>query len=308
MGCQNDCEIVTISNKKRVGRCSLLLLLCFCLLLLAIVRFKAPPETRCKLPPHSQLPHAGAQGLHGRRRQRLWLGRVPRLQVRARASTRSAAHAARHVSAMSRDTLHALRYDASSTAASIVASWEKKHHASLPPPPPPASAIHELACTTRPCGLAPEDSVHAVVSAASAAAQPCFWWIQEKRSKSSGILKVRIDAACFGANGSGSTGASGSSGISSVFSIRSPPGCTLRDVTAAIAHKAAAHGLCSPAAAASSCIVCACLPHPHLPPAAASHVITGTGPALDMPVEDVELRLGRSCVWSARAGRGGGRR
>ena len=127
--------------------------------------------------------------------------------------------------------------------------------ASSPSPPAPSSApvMYHLACSVQPCGLAPEDSIHAAVSAA--AGQQCFWWIQENRPKNSGILKVRIDAACFGASGS-------SSSISSVFSIRSPPGCTLRDVTAAIALKAAAQGYVPLAAADSSIIVCACLPHP----------------------------------------------
>ena len=156
--------------------------------------------------------------------------------------------------------------------------------------------MYHLACSVQPCGLAPEDSIHAAVSAA--AGQQCFWWIQENRPKNSGILKVRIDAACFGASGS-------SSSISSVFSIRSPPGCTLRDVTAAIALKAAAQGYVPVAAADSSIIVCACLPHPHLPPAMASHVITGTGSALDMPVDDVLARLGPNCLWSVRRRMGG---
>ena len=156
--------------------------------------------------------------------------------------------------------------------------------------------MYHLACSVQPCGLAPEDSIHAAVSAA--AGQQCFWWIQENRPKNSGILKVRIDAACFGASG-------GSSSISSVFSIRSPPGCTLRDVTAAIALKVAAQGYVPLAAADSSIIVCACLPHPHLPPAMASHVITGTGSALDMPVDDVLARLGPNCLWSVRRRMGG---
>lgn len=206
------------------------------------------------------------------------------------------------------------RYDASSTADSVVASWLKKHVISsgsvptstaLPPSGSlPEAASHELACTVHPNGLVGSDNVHAVVTAAAAAGQPCFWWIAEKNSKRPVILKVQVDAGVFAVAKRAAGGATGSSSsasaFNSVYSILSPEGFTLRDLTSAIVHKAIAQGLVPSAATDDSFVVCACIPHPHLPPAVANHAIVASAANLHTPVSDVMARLGCSCVWSAR--------
>ena len=210
-------------------------------------------------------------------------------------------------------TPHTDRYDAASTADSIVTSWLKKHHAasssSSPASPPPAAAAAAatlaLACTLRPCGLAASDTVLDVVTAASATGCPCFWWIQDTRAKQPLILKVSIDAGVFGGSKLGCASAGNSStcgAFTSVYSILCPDGFTLRDVASAVAHKAAAQGLVPPTSSALDCtfVVCACSPHPHLPPAVTNHAIVGSGAHQDMPVCDVMARLGVSCQWSAR--------
>lgn len=142
--------------------------------------------------------------------------------------------------------------------------------------------------------------MHAVVTAAAAAGQPCFWWIQEKLPKRPFILKVQVDAGVFAVAKRAAGASSSASAFNSVYSILSPEGFTLRDLASAIVHKAIAQGLVPSTATDDSFVVCACIPHPHLPPAVANHAIVASPANLDTPVSDIMTRLGCSCLWSAR--------
>ncbi len=163
-----------------------------------------------------------------------------------------------------------------------------------------AAVSLELACTVHPNGLAGGDNVHAVVTAAAATGQPCFWWITEKLPKRPVILKVQVDAGVFTVAKRAAGPSSSASAFNSVYSILSPEGFTLRDLASAIVHKAIAQGLVPSATTEDSFVVCACIPHPHLPPAVANHAIVASAANLDTPVSDVIARLGCSCLWSAR--------